>query len=73
MAAQAETPFLVLLNADSLADVPASDADVIAALASYGVKYSCSKTPPIRVAERLNLLAGLMWLHAHIDDLSVAW
>ena len=73
MAAQAETPFLVLLQADSLAVVPASDADVITALISYGVKFSKSKTPPSRLPERLNLLAGLMWLHAHIDDLPAAW
>jgi hypothetical protein len=54
MADQDETPFLVLLNADSLAVLPATDANVIAAL------YSKAKSPPIRAVERLNLLAGML-------------
>jgi hypothetical protein len=50
----------------------ASDADVIAALVSYGVRHSRSKTPLGRATERLFLLAGFMCSHAQIGNYSLA-
>ncbi len=70
MAANPETPFSSLLRADSEHPLPDDDKGVIAALASYGANFQKGKK---FAPNRLNLLAGLMWVHAHQDDLQVAW
>ena len=72
MAEIIELSFAALLAADSEAILPADDAGVITALVSYGAKFSKYKTAPYAQA-RLNLLSGLMWLHAHSGDLAPAW
>ena len=72
MAEIIELSFAALLAADSEAILPADDAGVITALASYGAKFSKYKAAPHAQA-RLNLLSGLMWLHAHSGDLAPAW
>ena len=71
MAAPApETPFVLLLKADSEHPLPDDDAGVSTDLMSYGVLFKKGK----RFApERLELLAGLMWVHAHQADLHVVW
>jgi len=70
MAALPETPFALLLRADSEQTLPDSDADVIAALTTYGAVFSkVKKLAP----ERLDLLAGLMWVHMHQLDLHAVW
>ena len=71
MAAPApETPFVLLLKADSEHPLPDDDAEVSSALASYGVVFKkIKKAAP----DRLELLAGLMWAHAHQSDLHVVW
>ncbi len=70
MAAHPETPFALLLRADSEQTLPDSDADVIAALTTYGAVFSkVKKLAP----ERLDLLAGLMWVHLHQLDLHAVW
>ena len=75
MAASVETSFNDLLHADLEAELPDTDADVIKALHSYGVKFSKANSPASNAGARLNLLAGLMsrWLHAHSDDLASVW
>ena len=70
MAASPETPFALLLRADSEHPLPDSDPDVIAALITYGVAFSKTKK---LAAERLDLLAGLLWVHAHQLDLHAVW
>jgi hypothetical protein len=70
MGANPETPFSSLLRADSEHPLPDDDKEVIAALASYGANFQKGKK---FAPDRLNLLAGLMWVHAHQDDLHVAW
>ena len=70
MAASPETPFALLLRADSEHPLPDSDPDVIAALITYGVAFSKLKK---LAAERLDLLAGLLWVHAHQIDLHAVW
>ena len=72
MAEIIELSFAALLAADSEAILPADDAGVITALVSYGAKFSKYKAAPHAQA-RLNLLSGLMWLHAHSGDLAPAW
>ena len=72
MAALVETSFASLLAADSDAVLPADDAGVIRRLVTYGVKFSKAKLPATNLSTRLNLLAGLMWLHAHSGDLAPA-
>ncbi len=52
---------------------PATDAEVIATLQTYDAKFSKAKTPATNAVVRLNLLAGLMWLHAHSNDMAAAW
>ena len=70
MAALPETPFALLLRADSEQTLPDSDADVIAALTTYGAVFSkVKKLAP----ERLDLLAGLMWVHMHQLDSHAVW
>ena len=59
-----------LLCADSAQQLPVNDADVIKALQDYGVLFKKTK---VQAPERLDLLAGLMWVHAHKEDLHVVW
>ena len=73
MAAPGEAPFSSLLHADSEQLLPVTDAEVIQALTSYGVEFSKAESPKTHPATRLNLLAGVLWLHAHKDDLAAAW
>ena len=71
MAAPApETPFVLLLKADSEHPLPDDDAEVSTDLMSYGVIFKKGKK---FAPERLELLAGLMWVHAHQADLHVVW
>jgi hypothetical protein len=70
MAAHPETSFSSLLRADSDQPLPDDDAGVIAALTSYGAVFKKTKAA---APARLNLLAGLMWVHAHQADLHIAW
>ena len=70
MASNPETPFSSLLRADSEHPLPDDDKEVTAALVSYGATF---KKGLRSAPDRLNLLAGLMWVHAHQDDLHVAW
>jgi hypothetical protein len=70
MAALPETPFALLLRADSEQALPDSDKEVQAALTAYGAVFSkVKKFAP----ERLELLAGLMWVHTHQHDLHAVW
>jgi hypothetical protein len=73
MAAPAETSFSPLLHADSEQLLPVTDAEVIQALPGLGMEFSKAKSPNTHPATRLNLLAGVLWLHAHKDDLAAAW
>jgi hypothetical protein len=57
MAALPETPFALLLRADTEQTLPDSDKDVQAALTAYGAVFSKLKK---HAPERLDLLAGLM-------------
>ena len=59
-----ETSFILLLRADS------EHAEVVTALASYGAIFKRTKK---EAPARLELLAGLMWVHAHQHDLHVVW
>ncbi len=70
MAALPETPFALLLLADSEHPLPDSDPDVIAAHNAYGAVFNTAKK---NAADRLDLLAGLMWVHAHQLDLHAVW
>jgi hypothetical protein len=70
MAAIPETPFTLLLRADSEHPLPDSDPDVIAALNAYGSVFNKAKKHAVA---RLELLAGLMWVHAHKLDLHAVW
>jgi hypothetical protein len=70
MAALPETPFALLLRADTEQTLPDSDKEVQAALAAYGAVFSKLKK---HAPERLDLLAGLMWVHTHQLDLHVVW
>ncbi len=71
MAGPAETSFNALLHADSDSSFLDSDADVIAALSSYGVVFKKGKSPSF-VETRLDLICGLLWLQVHAHDLSAA-
>jgi hypothetical protein len=62
MASNTETPFSSLLRADSEHPLPDDDKDVTAALVSYGATFQKGKKY-IYASDRLNLLAGLMWVH----------
>ena len=73
MAAPAETSFSSLLHADSEQLLPDTDLEVIKALSGYGVEFSKARTPVTNAVVRLNLLAGVLWLHTHKDDLAAAW
>ncbi len=64
MAALPETPFTLLLRADSEHPLPDSDPDVIAALNAYGALFNKAKK---HVAARLDLLAGLVWVRVQLD------
>ena len=70
MGAPAETSFNALLSADSAVSLPDTDKDVAAMLIDYGATFVKRKNA---AADRLDLLAGLLWLHAHKDDLAAAW
>jgi hypothetical protein len=70
MAAYPETPFSLLLLADSEHPLPYDDKEVTTALVSYRATFQKGKK---FAPNRLNLLAGLTWVHAHQDDLHVAW
>ena len=70
MAALPETPFALLLQADSEQTLPDSDQDVKAALTTYGAVFSKLKKD---APERLDLLARLMWVHTHQLDLHAVW
>jgi hypothetical protein len=70
MAIPPETSFSSLLRADSEQPLPDTDKGVVDLLNSYGATFKKGKT---FAPERLNLLAGLMWVHAHRDDLHVVW
>ena len=37
------------------------------------MEFSKAKSPNTHLTTRLNLLAGVLWLHAHKDDLAAAW
>jgi hypothetical protein len=63
--------FQLDLHADSDCHLPDSDADVVAALTSYGVNFRKGKSA-VNIEARLDLLSGLMWLHVHANDLSSA-
>ncbi len=65
-----ETSFILLLRADSEHALPDSDPEVIPALASYGAIFKKTKK---EAPARLELLAGLTWVHAHRHDLHVVW
>ncbi len=64
MAVSAETSFNALLHADSDFNLPDSEAEVSAALEAYGVQFKKGKSAKA-VADRLDLLSGLLWLHVH--------
>jgi hypothetical protein len=70
MAALPETPFALLLRADSDQPLPDSDKEIIATLTTYCAIFSKLKK---HATERLELLAGLMWVHAHQLDLHAVW
>ncbi len=70
MEAIPETPFTLLLRADSEHPLPDSDPDVIAALNAYGAVFNKAKKHTVA---RLDLLAGLTWVHAHKLDLHAVW
>ncbi len=55
---------MLLLQADSDQPLPDTDAEVVAALKSYQKNKALAHA-------RLDLLAGLMWVHAHQLDLHV--
>ena len=65
-----ETSFILLLRADSEHALPESDPEVVTALASYGAIFKKTKK---EAPARLELLAGLMCVHAHQHDLQVVW
>lgn len=71
MAGPAETSFNALLHADSDFNLPDNDAEVSAALDSYGVHFKKGKSAKA-VEERLDLLSGLLWLHVHAHDMAKA-
>ena len=70
MAALPETPFSLLLRADSEHPLQVTDnnPDVSTALAAYGVIFKKAKRD---AASHLDFLACLMWVHAHQSDLHV--
>jgi hypothetical protein len=70
MAASPETPFALLLRADSEHPLPYSDLEVSAALNAYGASFSKLKK---HAAARLDLLVGLLWVHTHQLDLHAVW
>ena len=71
MAAPApETPFVLLLKADSKHPLPDDDAEVASVLMSYGAVFKKTKKA---APDRLELLAGLTWVYAHQSDLHVIW
>ena len=66
-----ETSFNTRLYADSERTLPDSDLEVLAALETYGVVFKKLKNPAA-AAVRIDLLAGLLWAHCHINDLAPA-
>ena len=71
MAAPApEPPFVLLLKADPEHPLPDDDTEVSSSLASYGAVFKKTKKA---APDRLELLAGLTWVHAHQSDLHVVW
>jgi hypothetical protein len=71
MAAAPGNPYTLsrLLRANSEQPLPNTDVDVIAALDSYGAAFKKAKK---EAPARLELLAGLMWVHAVWSAASVA-
>ena len=69
--ASATRTFAELFTTESKNPLPTSDDDIMAALASYGAKYTKGSSNP-RKAERKDLLAGLSWLHLNRDDVAPA-
>jgi hypothetical protein len=65
-----ETSFILLLQADSEHALPDSDPKVVMALASYRAAFKRTKK---EAPALLELLAGLMWVHAHQHVLHVVW
>ena len=65
-----ETPFVLLLKADSEYPLPDDDTEVSSSLASYGAVFKKTKKA---APDRLELLAGLTWVNAHQSDLHVVW
>jgi hypothetical protein len=55
---------------DSEHPLPDSDPDVIAALNAYGASFTKVKK---NAAAHMDLLAGLMWVHAQQFDLHAVW
>jgi hypothetical protein len=68
--AESETSFILLLRAVSEHALSDTDADVMVALDTYGVAFKRIKKD---APARLELLAGLMWVHAHQFDLHTVW
>ena len=69
--APATRTFAEPYTTESKNPLPASDDDMLAALASYGAEYTIGPSNP-RKAERKELLAGLSWLHLIHDDVAAA-
>ena len=69
--APATRTFVELYATESKNPLPTSDDDIMAALASYGAKYTKGPSNP-RKAERKEVLAGLSWLHLNHDDVAPA-
>ncbi len=65
-----EIPFNLLLRADSEQPLPDTDANVVAALDGYGAVFKKNRK---EASDRLELLACLMWVHAHQLDLHTVW
>jgi hypothetical protein len=68
-AAIPEISFNALLHADSEQVLPEDDAGVIAALHTYGVVFKGTRGAA-NADNRIDLLAGIMWIHCHIGDIS---
>ncbi len=73
MAAENETTFTTLLRADSEHALPDDDGEVTVALVKYGVVFDKRKLPRSNAEVRRNLLAGVLSLHLHRNDLPEAW
>ena len=70
-AAIPETSFNALLHADSEQVLPDDDAGVIAALNTCGVVFKGTRGAA-KAENRIDLLAGIMWIHCHVGNNSTA-